>query len=276
MSLTRSEITGWDVSYLDDAATRWRAAADESDGLFEQYRQTVCDADWTGTGRDAAYNRVSSDTRVVQSQSEVQRAAATIAQSSASDQRGAVQKALDAIAEAEADGFQVNEDLSVRDGRRYDITTIMARNKAASEHAENIQWTAKQLLEADSLVGQRLQEAATELDGIRFGDATIQAASWGGLKQDGGDPDPWEPPVIKTEPKPHEPTVIDASQPDFNMFPKCDNAKVWLKIGQTTLGGLTVLGGALSTPFTFGGGVLVIGGGLLGAGEGIYEIWKCG
>ncbi|WP_396902728.1 hypothetical protein [Mycolicibacterium sp.] len=274
MSLTRSDIAGWDVSYLDDAAARWRAAADESDGVFDQYRQTVCDADWTGRGRDAAYNRVSSDTRVVQSQGEVQRAAATIAQGSANDQRSAVQKALDAISEAEADGFQVNDDLKVRDARRYDITTIRARNKAASEHAENIQWNAEQLLQADSLAGQRLQEKAAELDGIRFGDATVQAASWGGFKQDGGDADPWEPPVIKTEPKPHQPTVIDASPPE--MFPNCDNTKVWLKIGQGTLGGLGILVGAVSTPFTFGGGVVPILGGIAAIGDSAYEIGKCG
>ncbi|MFD7247974.1 hypothetical protein ACFV6Y_39265 [Streptomyces massasporeus] len=274
--MKRSEITGWDVSYLDDAAARWRASADESDGLFSGYRQAVSDADWAGTGRDAAHDRVSSDTCVVQSQGEVQRAAATIAQDSANDQRSAVQKVLDAIAEAESDGFQVSEDLGVRDLRRIDVATMGARFTACREHAENIQWNAEQLLQADALAGQRLQEKAAELGGTRFGDATIQAASWGGFKQD-GNADDWEPPVIKTEQTPsHEPTVIDASQPDFNMFPKCDNAKVWLKIGQTTLGGLTVLGGALSTPFTFGGGVLVIGGGLLGAGEGIYEIWKCG
>lgn len=49
--MRRSEIAGWDVSYLDDAATRWRAAADESDRLFSQYRQTV--AMPTGPARGA-------------------------------------------------------------------------------------------------------------------------------------------------------------------------------------------------------------------------------
>ncbi|MGV0812735.1 hypothetical protein ABQF34_12310 [Mycolicibacterium boenickei] len=273
MSLTRSEIAGWVVSYLDDAATRWRAAADESDRLFSQYRQTVGDADWTGTGRDAACDRVNSDTRVVQSQGEVQRAAATIAQDSATDQRNALQKTQDAIAEAEKDGFQVSEDLSVRDSRRYDITTIMARNKAATEHAENIRWNAEQLVQADSLVGQRLQEKAIELEGMRFGEPTVQAASFGGFKQDGGDPDPWEPPVIKTEQHPKAPTVIDASPPE--MFPDCDNTKVWVKIGQGVAGGLAILGGAISTPFTLGGGVIPILGGIAAVGDSAYEIGQC-
>lgn len=272
---TRSEIEGWRTGHLTDAAARWRAAADKADRLFDRHRDDVGSADWSGDARDAAYDRVTTDVGVAQRHGQVQREAAKLAEDGSHDIQAAKNKALEAITEAESDGFKVGEDLTVRDGRRYDITTIRERNHAATVHAENLNWHAKQLMQTDSLIGQRLQEKATELDGIRFGGSTIQAASWGGFKQD-GNADDWEPPVIKTEPKPHEPTVIDASQPDFNMFPKCDNAKVWLKIGQTTLGGLTVLGGALSTPFTFGGGVLVIGGGLLGAGEGIYEIWKCG
>lgn len=270
---TRSEIAGWRTDHLASAAARWRAAADKADNLFDQHRNDVGGADWSGTARDAAYDRVTTDAGVAQHHGQVQREAAQLAEQGRGDIQAAQTKALEAITEAEGDGFNVSEDLKVRDGRRYDIITIQSRNLAAKEHAENIQWHAEQLVQADSLVGHRLQEKATELDGIRFGDSTIQAASWGGFKQD-GNADDWQPPVIKTEPKPHEPTVIDASPPA--MFPNCDNTKVWLKIGQTTMGGLTALGGALATPFTFGGGALVVGGGLLTAADGLYEIGKCG
>lgn len=273
MSLTRSDLTGWDVSYLTDAATRWRAAADESDRLFDQYRQTVCDADWSGSAADTAYDRVSSDAQLVQSQSAIQRTAATIAEASADDQRAALQKTLDAVTEAESDGFRVDEKLSVRDGRRYDITTIQARNRAAKEHAENIQWNAQQLMQADELVGSRLQEQAAELSGTEFDSGTVQAASWGGFKQDGGDPDPWEPPVFKSEPKPHEPTVIDASPPP--MFPNCDNGDVWTNIGLAFGGTVSVIGGAFATPFTFGAGVVPVVGGLAAIGAAINEIGDC-
>lgn len=274
MSLTRSELANWDVSYLVDAAARWRTAADKADGLFGGYRQTVADADWSGSGRDAAYDRVSSDTCVVQSQGEVQRAAATIAEDSAADQRNALQATLGAIAEAERDGFNVSDELSVRDARRYDITTIMARNKAAQEHAENIRWNADQLVQADSLVGQRLQEKAAELDGIGFDGSTIQAASWGGFKQDGGEPDPWEPPVIKTEARPHEPTVIDASP--HPMFPGCDTGDVWANLSQV-LGGTAVIAiGIAGVPLTLGGSLsAVIGGGATVVG-GINGMRHCG
>ncbi|MBP2451664.1 MULTISPECIES: hypothetical protein [Mycolicibacterium] len=262
------------MSYLDDAATRWRAAADESDRLFSQYRQTVGDADWTGTGRDAAYDHVSSDARVVQTQGEVQRAAATIAQDSATDQRNAVQKTVDAIAEAEGAGFQVSEDLKVRDTRRIDVATMSARYTACREHAENIQWNADQLAQADSLVGQRLQEKAVELDGIGFSGPTVQAASWGGFKQDGGDPDPWEPPVIKTEQTPSQPTVIDASPPE--MFPTCDNIDVWNNIGQTLAGTTGVAIGIAGMPFTLGGTFpVILSGGALVANS-LNEMRHCG
>ncbi|MGV0675627.1 hypothetical protein ABQE62_05460 [Mycolicibacterium fortuitum] len=282
--LGRSRIEGWDIGHLESAARRWRASAAEFEDLFTQHRQNVGATAWEGTAKDAALDRVTADSAVVERHGEVVRAVADLADAGAADLRAAQRAALTAIGEAEADGFRVAEDLSVTDTRRIDIATMGARYSALNEHSENIRWNASQLVQADALVGQRLQEKATELDGMRFDGSTIQAASWGGFKQDGGADDDWEPPVIKTEQTPsHEPTVIDTKhepppepEPKHEMFPKCDNTKVWLKIGQTTLGGLTILGGALSTPFTFGGGVLVIGSGLLGAADGIYEIWKCG
>ncbi|MGV9803560.1 hypothetical protein ACWDTP_36490 [Mycobacterium sp. NPDC003449] len=73
-----------------------------------------------------------------------------------------------AITAAESDGFAVNEDLSVRDTRQVDVSTIASRHTAAVEHAEDIRWAAQQLAQTDKLVGKRLQDKAVELEGIRF------------------------------------------------------------------------------------------------------------
>lgn len=38
---TRSEIEGWDTSELENAASTWRAAAAQSEQVFDQHRQNI-------------------------------------------------------------------------------------------------------------------------------------------------------------------------------------------------------------------------------------------
>ncbi|WKG05766.1 hypothetical protein [Mycolicibacterium sp. HK-90] len=111
---------------------------------------------------------MTADVMVVGRQAGVLREAADLAENGRHDINNAQSEALNAITEAEEDGFSVAEDLSVTDARRYDINTIVARNKAATEHAEDIRWYAERLLQTDSFVGERLLPKAAELDGIRF------------------------------------------------------------------------------------------------------------
>lgn len=98
---------------------------------------------------------------------------------------------MEAIREAEADGFKVGDDLSVTDTRRIDISTIAARYTAAAEHADNIRWNAEQLLATDTLIGRRITAKATELAAITFDgesgghDGTIQFVD----NETGGDRD---------------------------------------------------------------------------------------
>ncbi|ANO08092.1 HNH endonuclease [Mycobacteroides abscessus] len=168
---TKSEIQDWDTSYLDTAATSWRQAATASEDAFDQHRQNV-DAPggttWTGAAKDAALDRVTNDIGVVGRQSGVLREAATIAENGAFDIKSAKDKAVEAITAAVDDGFTVGEDLSVTDSREYDIDTAAERNRAAAEHAEDIRWAAQQLVQADQLVGNRLEAKAADLEGIRF------------------------------------------------------------------------------------------------------------
>ncbi|WP_234816670.1 MULTISPECIES: hypothetical protein [Mycolicibacterium] len=169
---TRSEIENWDTSDLDSAASYWKTSAIESEDAFEQHQRNVAapgGTDWEGDAKDAAVDRVTADVAVVRSQAGVVREAARIAENGSVDIKAAQRKALEAISEAESDGFRVGEDLSVTDVRRVDIDTMAARQTAAREHAENIRWTAEQLSQTDHLVGQRLESKAGELDGIQFG-----------------------------------------------------------------------------------------------------------
>lgn len=178
---TRSSIENWDTSDLDDAAASWRQSATESENAFDQHRRNVASpggTTWEGDGKDAALDRVTADVAVVGRQSAVLRDAADLARNGGQDIKAAKAKAVEAITAAEDDGFRVDEDLKLTDTRRYDITTIVERNRAAAEHAEDIRWTAEQLVQADNLVGQRLQNKALELEGIRFdGDAAGRPGS---------------------------------------------------------------------------------------------------
>ncbi|MBE5488564.1 hypothetical protein E3G71_001065 [Mycobacteroides abscessus] len=168
---TKSEIQDWDTSYLDTAATSWRQAATASEDAFDQHRRNV-DAPggstWEGAAKDAALDRVTNDIGVVGRQSGVLREAATLAENGAFDIKSAKDKAVEAITAAVDDGFTVGEDLSVTDSREYDINTVADRNRAAAEHAEDIRWAAQQLVQADQLVGNRLEAKAADLEGIRF------------------------------------------------------------------------------------------------------------
>ncbi|AKS32452.1 amidase domain-containing protein [Mycolicibacterium goodii] len=182
---SRTAVEGWDTSYLDAAAARWREWANDSESAFEQHRHNIvtpAGGTWSGEAADAAFVRVSADMTVVQRHSEVQREAAAVAEEGSRDIQWARRQVLNAIADAEGDGFRVSEDLKVTDARRIDLTTAAARMTAAAEHAESICWRAEQLVATDTLVAQQLQAKAAELQGIRFesqgggdqGDPTIR------------------------------------------------------------------------------------------------------
>lgn len=168
---TKSEIENWDTSYLDTAAASWRSAATASEGAFDQHRRNIDSpggTTWEGAGKDAALDRVTADVAVVGRQSSVLREAATLAENGAYDIKAAKDKAVEAITAAENDDFRVGEDLSVTDTKRVDVFSMRARQTTLNEHAEDIRWTAQQLVAADKLVGDRLGEKAAELQGIRF------------------------------------------------------------------------------------------------------------
>ncbi|OHT97193.1 hypothetical protein BKG61_16720 [Mycobacterium syngnathidarum] len=180
---TRTEIEEWDTRDLTDAAVRWRAMAAESEEAFAQHRDNIIRTDWNGDAKDAAVDRVTADAVVVGNQGRVQRESAQIAEDGGGGIRAAKREALEAIADAEANGFKVGEDLAVRDTRPIDVTTMAERTKAAREHAEDIRWFAERLVQADEFVGKQLQGKAAELEGIRFEgaeperDSPVQLAS---------------------------------------------------------------------------------------------------
>ncbi|MBU8827082.1 hypothetical protein [Mycolicibacterium goodii] len=170
-TVTRTQIAGWQSQHLVDVALYLRSRADESFNLFDQARRNIeapSGTEWTGEAKDEAATLLAGDLSLVRRQGEVQAEAAAIAEQGEVDVRAAKLDVSTAIAEAEADGFRVSEDLSVTDTRRADVATLSARYQAMRVHADTIRWRAEQLVQTDSLVGKRLSEKADELIAIKF------------------------------------------------------------------------------------------------------------
>jgi hypothetical protein len=97
------------------------------------------------------------------------RAMAKLANLGAQNLSQARDRALDAISEAETDGFRVGNDLSVTDRRRYsshDISLYLARKAKAEEHHGYIAMRAGTLASEDAEVGARLNAGAATLDAM--------------------------------------------------------------------------------------------------------------
>ncbi|MCV7267942.1 hypothetical protein H7I39_07155 [Mycobacterium doricum] len=168
---TRSQIANWDFAHLESASSRWRGQATESERLFGEQAQNVRapgGTTWNGSAAEAASDRVPGDMVVVRRQSERIRQAAAAAARGVGDLRADQSKALDAIADAEADGFRVGDDLSVTDIQRRVPLEAAARQRAATEHAEYIRWHAEQLAQTDDHIAGQVEASAAELEGITF------------------------------------------------------------------------------------------------------------
>ncbi|WP_457160630.1 hypothetical protein [Mycobacteroides abscessus] len=192
--LTRQQIEGWQTSHLDQAALQLHAMGRQSEDLFGQHVRNLAapgGSDWQGQAHDAARARGLADMSIVRQQSDVMERAAQIAQRGAADVAGAKVNVLEAIAEAEADGFKVGSDLTVTDSRPSsdDNRERSNREKLGRQHAEFIRFRAAQLEEADTQVGRQLKEKAGELGGIKFDGGTVRMLDDG----HGGEPAPTNP-----------------------------------------------------------------------------------
>lgn len=138
---------------------------------FEQHHRNISSPGgtvWEGDAKDAALHRVTGDLSVAHRQAAVKGEAADLAEAGAGDIRAVKARVLEAITEAEEDGFRVGEDLSVKDTRVVDLSNPQARYAAAAGHAEFIKFRAEQLVQTDALIGQQLHAKAAELEGIRY------------------------------------------------------------------------------------------------------------
>ncbi|MGV0744843.1 DUF6973 domain-containing protein [Mycolicibacterium sp. XJ870] len=134
-----------------------------------QQLSTPGGTDWEGDAADIAQEAGYSDRGVVYGAAELMRKMRKAAYEGAGNISQARELALDAISDAEVDGFQVGDDLTVTDPRRYSgqqLTLYDARRTKVDQHHSYIAMRARNLAFEDAKVGAQLDAAAVELDGM--------------------------------------------------------------------------------------------------------------
>ena len=170
---TRTVIEAWDtgIRALDDAAASWRSAADRIDTAADAYvRQLLSPGatGWAGDAADVARATAYSDRGIAWGTADRMRSLAFVAGSGAQDLRVAQGRAVEAIAQAEGDGFAVADDLTVTDLRRYGVDEFDlfgARQAEAQAHQSYVLMRAGALKGVDDDIGTRLATSAPELLG---------------------------------------------------------------------------------------------------------------
>jgi hypothetical protein len=160
---TLSQIQAWDTTHLENAATQWASTADTWEEAFTRIHHQVPNpggVPWRGRTAEAALLRTAQDRYSAIEAADGVRDAANAARLGAGQIQGARQVALDAIADAEAAGFTVGEDLSVTSRTAGDPPPVQAARQAqAEEHAATIRLRAADLLATDRDVSSRITTA---------------------------------------------------------------------------------------------------------------------
>jgi hypothetical protein len=162
-------IEAFSTVHLRSAGERWTAIADVWVQSFTELARDVLrpgGTEWTGDGADAAQDSVDKAAMTARGAANQLRDAARIATFGEDQLDGLRAKTLAAIAEARSDGFQINDDLSVTDTRRYPwgSSSYVARQAMAEDHAETIRSYAGQLLALDNQYAAKLEAATAGLD----------------------------------------------------------------------------------------------------------------
>jgi hypothetical protein len=169
---TLSQLQAWDTDHLIDAATYWTNAANRWEATFTQVRNQSNTMGWEGQGGDALRTRTSGDLATVTPRTDELRNAAQVARTGASNISAAQRRALYAVEDAESEGFQVGEDLSVTDTRTSrTVAEQAARQAQAQAFAGDINQRAAQLLGLETDVSGQLTAAAGDVGAMNFAGA---------------------------------------------------------------------------------------------------------
>ncbi|ORV89469.1 hypothetical protein [Mycolicibacterium iranicum] len=153
-------------------AEGFAAAADKLESTADTHVQQLMapgGTDWEGDTADAAQRRSFSDRGAVYRAADLMRQMRRAASAGAASIQQLRDLALDAISEAEAADFRVDDNLAVRDARRYTAQQLgiyESRKIEAATHNSYIVMRAGNIAAEDVRVGAQLSSAAAELAGL--------------------------------------------------------------------------------------------------------------
>jgi hypothetical protein len=176
-----SEIQAWPTGHLETADTYWTTTANTWDDSFTAvYQQAPCPGGkpWDGRTADAAIQQVGADRLKVLGAVDSLHAAAAIARTGVTRLQTARQLAVAAVAEAQAAGFTVGEDLAVTDSVGGRPPAVQAARMAHAQRlAATIRSRAVALVAADDDIAARIAGATAGLKAVQFDENPVQLVS---------------------------------------------------------------------------------------------------
>jgi hypothetical protein len=153
-----SELLAWPTEHLTEAADHWETVADRNYGVAHKVWHDSTSVDWQGEAADSLRSATNADLKSTSATVDQLQQAAGVARVGASDLYAARSRVRYAVEDARTAGFEVGEDLSVRDR--------IAGGSAAQAQAlaGDIRQRAAQLVSLDAQVAGKITAA---VGGIR-------------------------------------------------------------------------------------------------------------
>lgn len=172
MPVSLSAIERYSADHLLDGAAYWSASHTAWTTHFGRVRQETQGLNWHGAGGDGAWRQSVRDESTAHGAAMVAGAAGSSAKAAAATLMFLKQTVLDHVQTARANGFRVNDDLSVQDTvKSYpSIAIAAARQQEAQRHAADIGCATTELLAHDAQVAAMLHSHGTALDAMQFCD----------------------------------------------------------------------------------------------------------
>lgn len=168
---TLSQMLAWPSAHLEAAANSWTATAKTWEDAFTAvYRQAPAPggAPWEGQAADAAIQRVGADRLTVLAAVDRLHNAAAIARDGVTEIHAARRLAREALANAQAAGFTIGEDLSVTDRSTGGPAVRVARVAQAQSLAAIVHRRALAVVTIDEGIAARIVGVTAGLDAIQF------------------------------------------------------------------------------------------------------------
>jgi len=173
-----SQVTGWEVEHLSQAATYWGNTASSWEDAFDRAARemsTPGGTSWEGDGAESAQTRAATDRVRVRGAADDLRVASNVARNAAEEIDFVRRQVLNAVGEAHGQGFVVGEDLGVTD--KYASSTpaeLAGRLAQAQALASDIRTKAMDLIAVDQQLASQIVSATTGLADLVFAEAPAQ------------------------------------------------------------------------------------------------------